>query len=177
MIWRHRQRLNGSQTAADGFGDRVMQNCNQSLSSATYQSIFLSQQIWILRPWLSVMSCQPPSALQNSSLEAHVFLFFIRKDGLQQINWLILHAWMGKPLSGQHLFPGTLKVFKEISCMKNWSNLYLFNLFFWSWNDIRPLRTLRTSANVAPKVEERSLCWCLDLDIVFNWGNVINGGN
>lgn len=148
------------------------QHPNQSFCHNKF-GFFVHDSVW----WVA-SPLHSPSALQNSSLEAHVFLFFIRKDGLQQINWLILHGWMGKPLSGQHLFPGTLKVFKEISCMKNWSNLYLFNLFFfWSWNDIRPLRMLRTSANVAPKIEERSLCWCVDLDIVFNWGNVINGGN
>lgn len=120
-FWRRRQRLNGSQTAAGGFWDWVMQNCNQSLSSTTYQSIFLSQQIPILHPWLSVMSCQPPhspSVVQNSFLEACVFLFFIRKDRLQQITWLILHGWMGKPLSGPHLIPATLTVFKEFSSTK-----------------------------------------------------------
>lgn len=138
-----------------GFGDRVMQNCNQSLSSATYQSIFLSQQIWILGPWLSVMSCQPPSFSSCATkliFRGSCVSIFHQKRWVATDKLIDFTQLDGEAIVRPAFISRNTESFKEFSCMENWSNLYLFNLFFFrSWNDIRPLRTLRTSANVAPK--------------------------
>lgn len=110
----------------------LQQHTNQSFCHNKF-GFFVHDSVW----WVA-SPLHSPSALQNSSLEAHVFLFFNRKDGLQQINWLILHGWMGKPLSGQHLFPGTLKVSKNSPVWKIEAICICLIFFFWSWNDIRP---------------------------------------
>lgn len=83
IVGRLRQRLNGCQTARE---------------IATNQS-FLSQQIPIPQPWLSVMSCAPSPALpppssvvQNSFLEAWMFLFFFI-GGNRWSDWFYMVGW------------------------------------------------------------------------------------
>lgn len=98
-------------------------DCNPSPSSARTNQSFLSQQIPILHPWLTVMSCPPPhppsffcgAKLIFRSLNVSIFYRW------QQMNWLILHGWMGKTLSHPHLIPAALKVFKEFSPRKSYS--------------------------------------------------------
>lgn len=55
----------------------------------------------------------PSSAAQYSFLEAIVYLFFICSDGLEQMQRLLLHGWMG---SHPHFCPATQKVFDFPMC-------------------------------------------------------------